>query len=637
MGILGFIGEKIDSAITTVKEWVAPEGTAKVSAASAAKPKENIQMVSKETQKAQKNEDTVKIKTKTADSVYKKIEELCAEYKMDMKDVKEAKLFEGILGCSTAELAKKSDKEIEQAIEALKFTLSWQSWVLPWQNRDIEDIKDITLNANKKFVALQTGRGCWSDMFRFSSSIEDRLKKAGYDSVTKENVESYFRSLISDAIATRDNEKIKEAYDEALKTFGDILNDTKDPLHKEALTAAIGELQASKRALAAQLSITSCGNDTKAQQATARGLAGNFRAMTVTKDALGERTSQDDNISISKTAFQYMTEEDSLKALAETKNYNQTLAAKIQNGETLTEEEEYYINSVRCTYYAGSMIGASCNQNYPTPDNVLGQIDTDTADLGIQSEVYSMASAYVDSNQNSLTITSQQFTKTVNNATGGNYTNVITNSNANRITTSKQTSGKQEIVTQNNTKTENKTQCEQQTIMSAVQKEIPTFGIEEPSINQSQSTQDEALQKSQNKRNASNATRVTSPLHQTAAAEQQTPIQKQETSETRQKAIQSGVKAVKQYAKDNNVSTMELAIESLNSGTASSATKKWALGQFEAASNAEQILNFNKITNASSAMAAAGAMDEETRSQINTFRSFYIKEAVENLNENSLT
>ncbi len=64
--------------------------------------------------------------------------------------------------------------------------------------------------------------------------------------------------------------------------------------------------------------------------------------------------------------------------------------------------------------------------------------------------------------------------------------------------------------------------------------------------------------------------------------------------------------------------------------------KKWALSQFEAASNSEQILNFHKISHGSSAIAAAKTMDEKTRNQLNTFRSYYIKQSVENLNDNSV-
>lgn len=630
MGLLDYLNRAVDKVVTTVTEFVTPQSTSEVSKTQ--KPKETVPMVSQKTQEAQKNEDKVEIKTKTADSVYKKIEQMCVDYKMSMEDVKKAKLLEGILGCSTEELTKKSDEEINKAIEALQFTLSWQSWVLPFQSRDIDDIKEITVNANKKYIALKTGRGCWSDSLRWSKSLEDKLKDAGYNEVTKENVESYFESLISGAIASKDPEKISEAYTEALKTFGDLLNDTTDPAHKEILTSAISKLQASVRATAAELSLTSCGNNTSAKSCVARGIAKNYRAMACTADAFGERTDATSNIKISQMAFQNMSEEDSLAALAETKDFNKALEAKIQNGENLTEEEQYYCNNVRTNYYAGAMVGASCNTNYSSPDNVLNTIDTDTADLGIREQVYATASNYVNSNQDTLPITAQQFTQKVNKATNGNYTSVLENgeqtigTNSAKSKINNEDSKKDTTKPQTATSTDKTTAAENNTQQTVSVTTAPTYGTERAAA-----PADTTIVK-QTRANAHIAT----PQEKGETAQTAQPTTPTQEFATRQKAIQQGVKAVKEYAKENNVNTMELAIESLNSSNASCSTKKWALAQFEAASKSEQILNFHKISNGSSAIAAAKTMDDQTRSQLSTFRSYYIKEAVENLNENSV-
>lgn len=641
MGIMSWISQKIDSAVTTVKEWVAPESTSKVSATEKPKPKENVPMVSEETQAAQKNEDKVEIKSKTAESVYKQIEEICAEYKMSMEDVKKAKLLEGILGCSTEELVKKSDEEIKTAIEALQFTLSWQSWVLPFQSRDMDDIKEIMGNANKKYIALKTGRGCWSDMVRWSTPLADRLKDAGYNEVNKENVERYFEDLIRDAIATGDKEKICEAYTEALKTFGDILNDTEDANHKEILTAAISKLQASARAMAAELSITSCGNNQEAKACVARGIASNYVAMSCTADALGERPSADDNTKISITAFQHMTEEDSIAALKETKEYNDALLDKIQNGEPLTEEEEFYLNSARVSYYSGSIIGACLNVTYPSPDNILNTIDTDTGELGIRSEVYSAAASYVANNQDSLPITTQQFSKKVDKATNGNYTAVLNSASAGVSNTH---CANKAIKYQVSSTTINQNQRGGTTASGGTNNPEVTQGEQTLSGNISVGGTTTPISGDTTLVSKDTGHAATGQRH-SAKGEEAVPEQHQENQNSgyvsadianRNKAIQGGVKAVKQYAKDNNISTLELAIDSLNSSFASSSTRKWALAQFEAASNSEQLLNFHKITHSSSALAAAQTMDEKTRSQLNTFRSYYIKEAVENISETEI-
>ena len=641
MGLLNYISKAIDTVTTTVKEWVAPQSVSKVS--STQKPKETVQMVSKETQEAQKNEDTVEIQSKTADAIYKKIEEMCVDYKMSMEDVKKAKLLEGILGCTTEELVKQSDEDIDKALEALQFTLSWQSWKLPFQSRDMEDIKEITINANQKFIALKTGRSCWSDQLRWSTPLADRLKDAGYNEVTKENVEKYFDSMITEAVASGDKEKINEAYTEALKTFGDLLNDTEDPQHKEMLTAAISKLQASVRATAAELSIRSCGNNNEARQCVARGIASNYRAMACTTDAYKERTTSDDNTKISQIAFSNMSEEDSLAALAETKAYNNALAAKAQNGEPISEDEKYYLDSVRIDYYSGAIVGSSYNPNYSTPDNVINTINTDITEQGIQEPVYAATANYVNAHQDSLPITVQQFTQTVNRATGGNYTTVLENcpnnggtyvvnrnsSTNNKASKNNQTNAPTNKGADNSQKadsTDTTTTKAENTQTAAAPDMVPTYGTPDAVVAPS----DTVPAKPQHREHtAQQREEEEAPPQQVVSS----PVQ---DLATRKKAIQSGVKAVKEYVKENNVSAMDLAIESLNSNSASSSTKKWALAQFEAASNAEQLLNFHKISNGANAMAAARTMDDKTRSQIRDFRSYYIKESVENLNENSL-
>lgn len=589
MGLLDYLNKAVDKAVTTVKEFVAPQSTSEVSKT---QPKENIQMVSKETQAKQKNEDTVEIKTKSVDTIYKQIEELCAEYKMSMEDVKKAQLLETIAGCSSKELVKKSPEEIKSYIDSLKFVLKYQSFTFFWQDRNIDDVKNIAKKANQRCTYLQTGGSFFDNLFRRSKTLGKRMKEAGFEEVNAQNTRQYFKNMIAEAVATKDPEKIKEAYDKALKEFGYILNDTENPDEKALLTAAISELEANKRNLASKLSISSCMNNQAAQMKVAKGISDNYRAMTCSADALGQYTSEEDNLAISQTAFQYMSEEDSLAALDETKSYIKSLEAKVQRGEALTAEEQRYYDSVRYSQYAGAIVGASCNINYSNPDNVLGQIDNDTQELGIQEQVYKTASNYVETHQDTLPITTEQFTKTVDKATNNNYSNVTT---------------KTEVQTQIKTKTET----------PAIPEAHKTT---QPIVNESITTQ---------------KTTVTSPQTKTVtkkveAKTTQNQEQEQEIASFEQ-AVKGGVKTVKKYAKENNVKTLDLAIDSLNSSSASHATKKWALSQFEAASNSEQILNFHKITHGSSAIAAARTMDDQTRSQLNTFRSYYIKEAVENL------
>ncbi len=643
MGLMNWINKAIDTVTTTVKEFVAPQSTTAVSTAQ--KTKETVPMVSKETQEAQKNEDTVEIKdkSKTRDAAYKLIEEICVKYDIDMEEAKKYNFLESITGFSSEELATKTKDDLAPFMEALKKTLSNRQWTFWKSNSGEENLKEIAKNANDKYIDSVTGRGFWGNLFRSNKNVAEKLKKAGYDEVNEANVKAYFKTLISDAVASGDKEKIEEAYIDAFKTFGDLLKDTEDPEQKGFLMAAISELEASKRNTAAKLGITSCMNNQTAQMAVARGISKACIEASCKADALGQRTSEEDNVEIAKTAFQYMSEEDSIAALEETKSYIKSLEAKLQNGETLTEEEQLYYDSVRYSHYAGSIVGTSCSVNCANPDNVLGKIDTDTAELGIQQRVYQAASAYVESHQDSLPITTQQFTQKVDNATNGNYTAAITNTaaannpvaaSANKPSNATQQQQNNKAQTQNNA--DAKIRAQQTTMQSSQNDEqrVQAAQSENPAPETHTATANSEIRTDRTNRTASVQERVSNTE---TTAEEETPVETTTTGAvSRDNAIKGGVKAVKQYAKDNNLNTLDLAIDSLNSSFASSSTRKWALAQFEAASNSEQVLNFHKITHSSSALAAAQTMDDKTRSQLNTFRSYYIKEAVENLDKTSI-
>lgn len=110
MGLMNWIHEAIDSTVTTIKGLVTPQSTPSVSKTQ--KTKETVPMVSKETQEAQKNEDTVEItnKTKNRDAAYKLIEELCIKYDIDIEEAKKCNFLEAVTGFSSEELATKTGR-----------------------------------------------------------------------------------------------------------------------------------------------------------------------------------------------------------------------------------------------------------------------------------------------------------------------------------------------------------------------------------------------------------------------------------------------------------------------------------------------------------------------------------------------
>lgn len=594
MGLLGFIEKAINTVATTVKEVVAPSSTPKNIT------KEPIQMVSKETLDKQKNEDSVEISKKTAASAYKQIEELCADYRMSLEDAKKVGLLEKISGCSTEELAQKSDAEIKEYIDALKFVLRWQSWKFPWQKRDAEDIASIAEKANKRYAYTLSGESWLSELFRGKSDLKEELSKSGLNEINEENIQKYFQNKIRTAELSGDREKIEKAYSEAEEIFNNLIRDTENPIHKEYLTAAISELRSANRMNAVKLSMATCGNNKISQQHVARGISKHYEQITCNKDAFGEYTSNEDNVAIAQISFAHMTEADVMATLDTMRARRAEIQAKIANGEPLTEAEARYYNSVQTSQYAGALTGSVCNTDLSNPNTVIGVIDTDTKAFGIQEEVYKTAANYVNAHSEELQITPEEFTQKVDKATNNNYSKVINNT---------ETTTPNTAVTQNKSEETNikengdvvSTESKATTTLSAVVK--PEKGIN------------------------------TKPASEKEEQSLQTKPKEAEKTITYKEALKGDVKTKKQYARDNHINTFKLAIDSLNSTHLNGSSKDWALGEFERASSALQKLNFTKISNGSNAIAAARVMDKNTRSELTTFRCYAIKQSVEKLNQ----
>lgn len=567
---------------------------------------------------------------RTRDQVYRLIEELCVRYNINLQDAKDAMLLETIAGCTTEELGKKSNEELEQIIRAFDNALPWR--IFSWGDKDINDVKKIAQKANKKYIDSQTGIGVWNNTFRYiqhffgvDTDVKATLEDNGF-SITPEGIKAYFDSMMKDAIASGDKEKIQEKYDFVLQKFGELLNDTEDPYQKEILQAAISRLEAPKRAMAAKLSIASCGNDDKAKQAVARGISKHYEEITCKADALGQYTSDDDNTTISHTAFANMTEEDSMIALGIMNSRRKELETKMAKGEELTEAESRYYNNVQLSQYAGAMTGACCNSYVENPSTILSTIDRDTAEFGIQQEVYSRAASYVEEHQNELPMTPAQFTATVDKATGNNYTKVLNDIKA----------GIPEV-RQNQTQTEAKTQ------------KTPT----EQNNNKPETVTETEPNKPENRRSA----RVTNPVERRTSKQTSTttagsnttasdrtsagisagtvtnPSEKREFSKEKlNKAISQGVEGVVEYQKTYDINDIQLTQEILNSTTASSSLQDWALEKFKRMNTALKKLTFPGIHNEENLKKAALMMNLEDLEEMN-MTSYYTEKTVERIIE----
>ena len=90
---------------------------------------------------------------------YKQIEDLCIEYRISPEEARTSHLLEKIAGCTSEELAKMSDDEFKNVINALKSALK-RDFKLFFLDRDTKDLADIAKCANEQYVRKMTG-GSW--------------------------------------------------------------------------------------------------------------------------------------------------------------------------------------------------------------------------------------------------------------------------------------------------------------------------------------------------------------------------------------------------------------------------------------------------------------------------------------------
>lgn len=644
MGIQTFIEikNKIDSIITTIKGIGTPQRAEKTS--------QNIELVNEEARN--NNEDTVNITgNRSRESAYKVFEKIFVKYDIDITEAKESNLLENMTGYSPEELATKTEDELAPFVNALKSTLKSRKWTFWKSNKGMENLESIAKDAFNKHVDNVTGRNCWDNLCDSitgkNKNLSKRLEKAGYNEVNENNVIAFFQDQTKEAIASGDPKKIQKALDEALQVYGGILKNTENSEYKAILTAAIQELEAAKRFEMADLTIRSCGTNVMEKEVVAKGVADNYMAMACKTDALGNFTSSNDNIAISKTAIQNMNEADTIATLNNWKKQSKDLMQGRGSWISSPEERER-AKSCLSDGLAGATLGAAAHSETSSTgtydrQSVLNEVNKIAQETGLSQDVYKKVEEYLQSHPNEFPKSPNEIIDIINRATNNAYSNAISNNNNKTNSTASNT-------TSNQTSNDTTKKTAQKNQPGSCKKPNAAIRGESTQKNHNGENSSEEIRTSQNT-SLQNKHSVSSPTVNTTntnTTNANTTNKNSHTPNTEvgsvntspisnsQNAIKQGVKAVKEYAKENNVSTMELAIESLNSSSASNSTRKWALNQFEAASNSVQLLNFRKINNGTNAMAAAKTMDDRTRSQIRNFRSYYIKEAVENLDEEAL-
>ena len=360
--------------------------------------------------------------------IYKQIEELCVEYRIDIEDAKKANLLECIAGCTSEDLVNMTEEDLKFVLNCLKFALKLDFKAF-WNKRDLNDIKEIAQRANEKFVREKTGGNWLMQQVKnclTKTNLTDELTSKGYldknnqtdKEAAKQALKDYFRNEILGNLSGLSDEKIAEKYENALKQFGYLLNILKDGNDKELLTSVIEELRADKRALAAKVALASSCGDELVRAKTAKGINDNTENIVTKRDALGNAPSKDDAAEIANCAFKYMTKEDIEEAL-EVLNKNskeffekygdkiKELKARRDRRETLNPWEKDLLLKAENAYearYSGAITGTCQNSGLEneTKAEIRTQILEGTEDAGITKEVLNQVETYAETHKDEL-------------------------------------------------------------------------------------------------------------------------------------------------------------------------------------------------------------------------------------------
>ena len=379
-------------------------------------------------------------------AVYKKIEEICKDYSIDLNDAKSFGMLEQILGCSTKELLSKSDAEINNAIVVLKDALSehWKFDIL-WNNRNLDDIKEITDDAREKYNLSQVGGSTIGQIWHnikagaknvFGLSTIDNCK-------TPEEISNYYKTKYLEDIENKTKEEKEEIYKNLLKDFYYDFNNCKSNEKKIAMVKAIKNLAAKDRTLIIDVIERSFTSGEKALTLLGKALNENFESIVMSKDANNETLSKNEASKVAHTAFKHMTEEDIRKALdilnkdadAFYKQYGQeieNLKTRKANGEELSPaEEELLSKSEKCFEFrfSGAITGTVVNAKLNTESKAVfvKDIYTTTEALGIHEEVLNAVAEFTEENPDVINMNPEEFKGLMDDMTDGKYSEIVYN------------------------------------------------------------------------------------------------------------------------------------------------------------------------------------------------------------------
>lgn len=436
----------------TIKKVFMPEETNQVSSTDSCCDCGHIQIVDEKKLQEEGNTDNIQVTQKNKrNNIYNRLEEICAEYRMDLETLKKMNFLEEICGKSLETL---NETDVENLLSALQTTLHFDFKAF-WKDRDENDIAEIMQKTKRQYNRDQVGAtrfGQAISNFRTESSLKEELVDTGIidkntnlktlsDEDFKLKVRQYFNQEIIGDTKDCSEKQLHRKYNRARKQFVYFINKFQTPKEKELLAAAVAEMDSDSKAKLTELLVNSCGCDLECRGHVAKSAYDSID--TTAKDAFGKTMTQENATSFYEITYSNMNKSDlklcAQKSQQETrdfmKNHSQdikNIKTKLANGIQLESWEEDLMvkyNNAIVGQTAGASVGIPQNTNI-TPEEakeMVGTLLKNAADCEIDDDVLETVAKYVDKNPEKFAkMSKQEFTQMLDEITDGKYSQVLT-------------------------------------------------------------------------------------------------------------------------------------------------------------------------------------------------------------------
>ncbi len=380
---------------------------------------------------------------RTVDELYNSIAALCTQYGISLSEAKKIGLMEKIAGVPQEELLNMPNSEIQKHVECLKAALEKLS-----VNGKV-DLKELATLANNYNIAIHTGwsiEGFEKAQSRNNESIADRFERffgvKDLYSCSEEEIKSYLKKYFDNFFTEKIDKGMsrEEAVKLQLQDFAKLLINTPEEKRQIFIDAAKA-LLAESRPEGFESVFRSYTDDVKRTEAADSVTVEDIEELTTEKDIEGNVPDMDGATQISAVAAKYRSEEgvanyhtelneSAKKFFEENAEALKVIENKIANGEELTEEEQQLLvkkNNLYVAGAAGEMTGTANNVGISDEfkTQILNTMNSDAYELPVYREVMEQVVSYVEKHPETMTMTSEEFVKLMDEVTNGNYSTVV--------------------------------------------------------------------------------------------------------------------------------------------------------------------------------------------------------------------